>query len=131
MSVGSSPRTTPRDDLHTIEQLSGQALEAARCGDWDRVDACYEARALKMASCEIDRASAQRILAVDDEVRAAILVAQPALRVCWPMRLGHADTCVNFANLMDNLRPGMEFFTMRSEAAAIASHRHSLTARSQ
>lgn len=47
------------------------------------------------------------------------------------MRLGHADTCVNFANLMDNLRPGMEFFTMRSEAATIASHRHSLTARSQ
>ncbi len=79
MSVGSSPRTTPRDDLHTIEQLSGQALEAARCGEWDRVDACYEARALKMASCEIDRASAQRILAVDDEVRAAILVAQAGL----------------------------------------------------
>ena len=79
MSVASSAQTTPRDDFHTIELLTTQALEAAQCGDWARVDACYDARASRLASCEIDRAGAQRLLAVDDQVRAAILVAQAGL----------------------------------------------------
>lgn len=79
MSVGSSPQAAPRDDVHAIELLTSQALEAAQCGDWDRVDACYDARSVSLASCEIDRATAQRILAVDDQVRAAILVAQTGL----------------------------------------------------
>ncbi|CAE6776520.1 MAG: hypothetical protein H8K06_21145 [Nitrospira sp.] len=79
MSVASSSQTTPRDDFHIIELLTTQALEAAQCGDWDRVDACYDARARGLASCKIDRACAQRILAVDDRVREAILVAQAGL----------------------------------------------------
>lgn len=79
MSVGSSSQAASRDDLHTIEILTTQALEAARQGDWDRVDACYDARAVRLASSQIDRASAERMLAVDDQVRAAILVAQAGL----------------------------------------------------
>ena len=79
MSVASSSQTTPRDDFHIIELLTTQALEAAQCGDWDRVDACYDARAVRLASSQIDRASAERMLAVDDQVRAAILVAQAGL----------------------------------------------------
>lgn len=79
MSAGSSPQSAPRDDVHTIEQVTAEALEAARQGDWDRVDACYDARAVRLASSQIDRASAERMLAVDDQVRAAILVAQAGL----------------------------------------------------
>lgn len=79
MSVPSSLPTAPPDDLRTIELLTQQALDAAQSGDWDRVDACYEARGQRLAGCRMDRAIAQRLIAVDDQIRAAILVAQAGL----------------------------------------------------
>ncbi len=79
MSVANAPQTASPDDFHTLELLTTQALEAAKSGDWDRVDACYEARGIKLAGCSIDRAHAQRLLEMDDQVRAAIVVAQAGL----------------------------------------------------
>ncbi|MBS0168844.1 MAG: hypothetical protein JSR62_00700 [Nitrospira sp.] len=79
MSVPNSHPATPSDDLRTIELLTQQALDAAQSGDWDRVDACYEARGERLAGCRMDRVIAQRLLAADDQVRAAILVAQAGL----------------------------------------------------
>lgn len=79
MSAANAPQTALPDDFHTIELLTTQALEAAQAGDWDRVDACYEARGIKLAACSIDRAHAQRLVAMDEQVREAIVVAQAGL----------------------------------------------------
>ena len=79
MSAASSLDTGPLHDHRSIERLTIQALEAARAGDWDQVDACYSARGLSLASCALDRPFAQQLLRVDEEVRSAILVAQAAI----------------------------------------------------
>lgn len=79
MSVPSPLPTAPPDDLHSIKLLTQQALDAAQSGDWDRVDACYEVRGQKLAGCRMDRTIAQRLMTMDDQVRAAILVAQAGL----------------------------------------------------
>ncbi len=79
MSAGSSRDTGPLHDRRSIERLTIQALEAARAGNWDEVDACYSARGLSLASCELDRAVAQQLLSMDEEVRTAILVAQAGI----------------------------------------------------
>jgi hypothetical protein len=76
----SSPSLT--NGLHSsesIELLTKQALEAARAGDWDRVDACYTEREMSLKATVVDRAVAQRLLAIDEQVRAAALVAQAGI----------------------------------------------------
>ena len=79
MSAASPLTTIPLNDSHSIELLTSQALEAAHAGDWDRVDVCYSARGVSLAACVIDRAVVQRLVAVDEQVRAAILVAQAGI----------------------------------------------------
>jgi phage shock protein A len=79
MSAAKSPDPACLHDRRSIERLTIQALEAARAGDWDQVDACYSARGLSLASCALDRPFAQQLLRVDEEVRSAILVAQAAI----------------------------------------------------
>ncbi|MBI4003027.1 MAG: hypothetical protein HY348_14750 [Nitrospira defluvii] len=63
----------------SIELLTQQAFEASQAGDWDRVDACYTRRGISLQTCVLDRAEAQRVLAIDEQVRAAVLVAQAAI----------------------------------------------------
>ena len=79
MSAASSRETGSLHDRRSIELLTIQALEAARAGDWDQVDACYSARELNLAACKPDRTVAQQLLSMDEEVRAAILVAQAGI----------------------------------------------------
>ena len=79
MSAGSPHQTDSLHDSHSIEVLTNRALEAARAGDWDRVDACYSARGISLATSVVDRAVVEHLLAVDEEVRAAVLVAQAGI----------------------------------------------------
>ncbi|MCS6287552.1 MAG: hypothetical protein H8K10_01065 [Nitrospira sp.] len=79
MSAASAPDTGSLHDRRAIELLTIQALEAARAGDWDQVDACYSARGISLAACELDHTAAQPLLSMDEEVRAAILVAQAGI----------------------------------------------------
>ena len=79
MSAPSSRQANPHHETFSIEQLTTQALESAQAGDWDRVDACYTARGLGLAAGKVDRTVAQRLVAIDEQVRASILVAQAAI----------------------------------------------------
>ncbi len=79
MSAANSSNTDSLHDRRSIERLTIQALEAARAGDWDQVDACYSAREVGLAAYVPDRACAQRLLSIDEEVRKAILVAQAGI----------------------------------------------------
>ncbi|MCS6265708.1 MAG: hypothetical protein H8K11_18340 [Nitrospira sp.] len=79
MSAASFPDTGSLQDRRSIELLTIQALEAAQAGDWDQVDACYSARERSLAACKPDRTVAQQLLRMDEEVRAAILVAQAGI----------------------------------------------------
>lgn len=79
MSAASSSTTGSLHDRRSIELLTIQALDAARAGDWDRVDACYSARGVSLADCSLDRTFAQQLLSLDEEVRQAILVAQAGI----------------------------------------------------
>ena len=76
MSAASSPKNGSLHDRQSIELLTIHALEAARAGDWDQVDACYAARGVTLAACALDRTFADKLLSMDEEVRTAILVAQ-------------------------------------------------------
>ena len=79
MSAASFPDTGSLRDRRSIELLTIQALEAARAGDWDQVDACYSARAISLALCPPDRTFAQQLLTMDEDVRKAILLAQAGI----------------------------------------------------
>ena len=79
MSPASPSHTSLPHDYRSIELLTIQALDAARAGDWDQVDACYRARGMSLAACTLDRTFAQRLLIMDEEVRTAILVAQAGI----------------------------------------------------
>ena len=68
-----------RDESHHIEDLTQEALEASRAGDWDRVAACYESRGLRLQTAVFDRTLAQRLMTIDAEIRSAALVAQAAV----------------------------------------------------
>ena len=67
------------DEPQSLETLTQQAFEASQAGDWDGVAACYARRELSLQTYVPDRALAQRMLALDEQVRAAILVAQAAI----------------------------------------------------
>ena len=62
-----------------LELLTRQALEASQAGDWDRVATCYACRGISLQTAVSDRALAQRLMAIDAQVRAAALVAQAAI----------------------------------------------------
>ncbi|MCS6296503.1 MAG: hypothetical protein H8K09_09735 [Nitrospira sp.] len=79
MSVANPSTTTSLHDRRSIELLTIQALDAARAGDWDQVDACYSARGVSLAGWVPDRVFAQQLLSMDEEVRKAILVAQAGI----------------------------------------------------
>ena len=79
MSAASSLDTGPLHDRRSIELLTIHALEAARAGDWDQVDACYTARGASLAACARDRTFADKLLSMDEEVRTAILIAQAGI----------------------------------------------------
>lgn len=79
MSAASSSHPGSLHDRRSIELLTIQALQAARAGDWDQVDACYSARATGLTACVSDRTFAQRLLIMDEEVRQAILIAQAGI----------------------------------------------------
>lgn len=79
MSAASSSHPGSLHDRRSIELLTIQALEAARAGDWDQVDACYCARAVSLTAFTPDRTFAQQLLAMDEDVRQAILVAQAGI----------------------------------------------------
>ncbi|MDP9132715.1 MAG: hypothetical protein M3M98_06220 [Nitrospirota bacterium] len=75
-----SPHSTKQShDSQCIELLTQQAFEASQAGDWDRVDACYTRRGISLQTCVLDQAVVQRMLAIDERVRAAVLVAQAAI----------------------------------------------------
>ncbi len=79
MSAPSPRQAKPLHETHSIEELTTEALEAAQAGDWDRVDACYTARGISLATGGVDRTVAQRLVTIDEQVRAAVLVAQAAI----------------------------------------------------
>ena len=79
MSAPSLSDINPPHDRLSIERLTIQALDAARAGDWDQVDACYSARAISLALCPPDRTFAQQLLTMDEDVRKAILLAQAGI----------------------------------------------------
>ena len=79
MSAANPTKTDSLSVRSVIEQLTLQALTAARAGDWDQVDACYSARATSLASCTPDPALVRQLLSMDEEVRQAILVAQAGI----------------------------------------------------
>ncbi|MDR4480335.1 MAG: hypothetical protein R3B37_11405 [Nitrospira sp.] len=79
MSAANPLETASLHGPRSIELLTIQALEAARAGNWDRVDACYTERGISLAVCRVDRTFAQELLTMDEEVRTAILVAQAGL----------------------------------------------------
>ena len=79
MSAPSSSHPGSRHDRRSIDQLTIQALDAARAGDWDQVDVCYSERATALAACAPDRTFAQQLLIMDEEVRQAILIAQAGI----------------------------------------------------
>ena len=66
-------------ETQSIELPTQQALEASQIGDWDRVVACYASRGASLQTAVFDRALAQRVMAIDAQVRAAVLVAQAAI----------------------------------------------------
>ena len=51
MSAASPSHTSLPHDYRSIELLTIQALDAARAGDWDQVDACYRERGMSLAAC--------------------------------------------------------------------------------
>jgi hypothetical protein len=70
----------PRQDtIHPIEFLTQQALDASRAGDWDRVSAYYASRGISLQTAVLSRAVAQRLMAIDAQIRSAVLVAQAAI----------------------------------------------------
>ena len=79
MSALSSSHPGSLHECGSIELLTIQALDAARSGDWDRVDACYSARAIALSACAPDRTVAQQLLSMDEDIRQAILVAQSGI----------------------------------------------------
>lgn len=79
MSAASSSNPVSVHDRRSIELLTIQALDAARAGDWDQVDACYSARAISLADFAPDRTFAQQLVIMDKEVCQAILVAQAGI----------------------------------------------------
>lgn len=79
MSAASPSNPGSLHDRRSIELLTIQAVDAARAGDWDQVDACYSARGISLAACVPDRVFAQQLLSMDEEVRKAILVAQAGI----------------------------------------------------
>ncbi len=79
MSAANPFESASSHDRQSIERLTIQALEAARAGDWDRVDACYTARGISLAACRVDRIFAQELLTMDEQVRSAIKVAQAGI----------------------------------------------------
>ncbi|MCC2643014.1 MAG: hypothetical protein K0S45_3427 [Nitrospira sp.] len=75
-----SLRTPSRShDSRSIERLTQQALEASQAGDWEKVDACYTEREASLKTCLLDPSVAQRLLAIDERIRAAVLVAQAGI----------------------------------------------------
>jgi hypothetical protein len=66
-------------ETQDLELLTQQALEASQAGDWDRVATCYACRGINLQTAVSDRALAQRLMAIDAQVRAAALVAQAAI----------------------------------------------------
>ena len=79
MSAASSSHPGSLHDRGPTERVTIQALDAARAGDWDQVDACYSVRGIHLAACAPDRTLAQQLLIMDEEVRQAILVAQAGI----------------------------------------------------
>lgn len=79
MSAARHTSTAQPNTAQAIALLTQEALEASQAGDWDRVAGCYESRGITLQTCVIDQALAHRVMAQDEEVRAAVLVAQAAL----------------------------------------------------
>ena len=66
-------------ESQSIQLFTQQAFEASQAGDWDRVAACYANRGISLQRCVLDQSMAQRVLAIVEQVRAAVLVAQAAI----------------------------------------------------
>lgn len=79
MSGARQTSTHDLNDAQAIELLTQQALEASLAGDWDRVAICYEKRGITLRTCVLDQALIQRVMALDEQIRAAVLVAQAAI----------------------------------------------------
>ncbi|MBV6470476.1 hypothetical protein FBQ96_12315 [Nitrospirales bacterium NOB] len=63
----------------SLERLTQDAVEAARAGTWDRVEACYAKRGILLADFRVDPELARRLCEMDQQVRAALLVAQAGI----------------------------------------------------
>jgi hypothetical protein len=79
MPASNRPSAQQPCETQSIEILTRQALEASQAGDWDRVAACYAKRGISLQTAVCDPPMAQRIMAIDAQVRAAALVAQAAI----------------------------------------------------
>lgn len=62
-----------------LERLTVAARGAAEQGRWDLVDECYRAREAAMRGARLLPQDAERILAIDGEVRERALAARTAL----------------------------------------------------
>lgn len=79
MSATNQQSLQQPSETQSIELLTQQALEASHAGDWDRVADCYSSRGSRLQTAVFDRALAQRLMALDAQVREAALVAQAAI----------------------------------------------------
>ncbi|WHZ14760.1 MAG: hypothetical protein OJF52_001600 [Nitrospira sp.] len=73
------PSANRSPDGESLELLTKQALEASQAGDWDRVEACYSERETTLKTCVVDPVDAERLIAMDEQVRAALIVAKAGI----------------------------------------------------
>ncbi|GKS59169.1 hypothetical protein YTPLAS18_26960 [Nitrospira sp.] len=65
-------------DREGISRLTVEALDAAERGQWDRVQACYEARASRLHHKHVSANLAHALLALDARVMEQVNAAQAA-----------------------------------------------------
>ncbi|WHZ21628.1 MAG: hypothetical protein OJF47_000740 [Nitrospira sp.] len=73
------PSANQSHDGESVGLLTKQALEASQAGDWDRVEACYREREILLKTYMVDSADAERLIAMDEQVRAALIVAKAGI----------------------------------------------------
>jgi hypothetical protein len=62
-----------------VKRLTAAALAAAEQGRWDLVDRCYRERGQALQRVVLHPVDAERLLAIDRDIRERVLVAQAAV----------------------------------------------------
>ncbi|GMV52020.1 MAG: hypothetical protein L6Q34_13410 [Nitrospira sp.] len=79
MSADSLSDGLTETDPTRLEQLTQDAVDAARAGKWDRVEVCYAQREILLVGCRVGRDLARRLCEMDEQVRSTLLVAQAGI----------------------------------------------------